>query len=142
MLNKIEGSKRKRFYNERKFEWIWDAKCIVCGKVFTICNKYVKTATGKCGSCRTTTHGMWGTRSYFAWAEMKKRCDNPKQVFYYRYGGRGISYQEDWSDFENFYRDMGDCPPGLELDRINNNGNYTKENCRWVTHKVNCNNRG
>lgn len=43
--------------------------------------------------------------------------------------------------FENFLSDMGECPPHLEIDRINNDGHYEKENCRWVTHKENCNNR-
>jgi hypothetical protein len=138
-INLIDGTKRAKISSR---EYIVDAKCISCEKVFTIHWKYVKNATGKCPSCRTTKHGMYGTRSYKAWAEMKKRCDNPKQVFYHRYGGRGITYQKDWTNFKNFYCDMGDCPVGLELDRIDNNGNYTKENCRWVTHKVNCNNRG
>ena len=143
MIKVIEGSKRKNKPEKKNgWEYIVDAQCISCNKVFTIHCKYVAKATGKCPSCRTTTHGMHGTRSYWAWAEMKKRCDNPSQVFYYRYGGRGITYQKDWSKFENFYRDMGDCPDKLELDRINNNGNYEKGNCRWVTHKVNCNNRG
>lgn len=137
MINIVEGSKRKR-----KQEYIVDATCASCETIFTIHYKYVESATGKCSSCRTTKHGLYGTRSYKSWAEMKKRCDNPNQVYYNRYGGRGITYQEDWKDFENFYRDMGDCPEGLELDRIDNNGNYEKGNCRWVTHKVNCNNRG
>jgi len=138
----IEGTRRKNKPNAiHGYEYIVDARCDVCKKIFTIHCKYVQKATGKCGSCRTTKHGMWGSRAYSAWAEMKKRCDNPKQVFYYRYGGRGITYQKDWSGFVNFYRDMGDCPDGLELDRINNDGNYTKENCHWVTHKENCNNR-
>jgi hypothetical protein len=141
-LNLIDGSKRRKYYGaEGGFEYIMDAVCCDCDKQFTIHTKYIKKATGKCGSCRTTKHGLYGTRSYWAWAEMKKRCDNPKQVFYYRYGGRGITYQADWVDFINFYRDMGDCPEGLELDRTDNEGNYTKDNCKWVTHKENCNNR-
>lgn len=142
VINVIEGSRRKNKPEAKSgHEYIVDAICVVCEKVFSIHCKYVAKATGKCGSCRTTKHGLHGTRSYFAWAEMKKRCDNPSQVFYYRYGGRGITYQKDWKDFVNFYRDMGECPEGLELDRIDNEGNYTKENCRWVTHKENCNNR-
>ena len=141
-LNVIEGSRRKDKPDaKRGYEYIVDAKCNDCAVIFTIYCKYVENSTGKCPSCRTTKHGLYGTRSYRTWAEMKKRCDNPKQVYYRHYGGRGISYQEDWADFRNFYRDMGDCPEGLELDRTDNNGNYEKDNCRWVTHKVNCNNR-
>ena len=141
-LKVIEGSKRKRYYRGRRsYEWVIDATCIKCEKVFRRRHCHLLTATGKCGSCRTTTHGKYGIRAYWAWAEMKKRCDNPKQVFYYRYGGRGITYQDNWAKFENFYKDMGDCPDKKELDRIDNNGNYEKGNCRWVTHKENCNNR-
>lgn len=142
MIDVIEGSKRKNKPDKKQsWEYIVDARCISCKKIFTIYCKYVDKATGKCGSCRTTKHGKYGIRSYRAWAEMKKRCDNSKQVHYHRYGGRGITYQKDWSSFENFYKDMGDCPDNKELDRINNNGNYEKSNCRWVTHKENCNNR-
>ena len=80
--------------------------------------------------------------TYRSWLAMKKRCDNPLYEHYDRYGGRGITYQNSWSDFTNFLFDMGERPEGLELDREDNNGNYTKDNCRWTTHKDNCNNRG
>lgn len=82
------------------------------------------------------------TREYSVWVNMKKRCDNPNTQNYARYGGRGITYCPAWTHFENFLADMGKCPAGLELDRINNNGNYEPENCRWITHKENCNNKG
>ena len=75
------------------------------------------------------------------WQAMLQRCSNPKATHYYRYGGRGIIVCERWLKFENFYKDMGDRPEGMTLDRINNNGNYEPLNCRWVTHKENCNNR-
>ena len=72
---------------------------------------------------------------------MKARCSNKKSTHYDRYGGRGITVCARWKRFENFYKDMGERPEGLTLDRIDNNGNYEKSNCRWVTHKENCNNR-
>lgn len=79
-----------------------------------------------------STHRLTGN----SWRAMKNRCDNPSYWSYKHYGGRGIAYDPRWKDFAEFLADMGERP-GKEysLDRIDNNGNYTKENCRWVTQK-------
>ncbi len=74
---------------------------------------------------------------------MKRRCNNVNQASYERYGGRGITYESTWEKFEYFIKDMGFMPePKMELDRINNDGNYCKENCRWATRKEQTRNRG
>ena len=69
---------------------------------------------------------------------MKSRCNTASTSSFEIYGGRGISYAPEWEDFVNFYEDMRDgFHPSLELDRIDVNGNYCKENCRWVSHNEN-----
>ena len=79
------------------------------------------------------THGMCYTPIYRLWKEMINRCRNPNSKDYARYGGRGISVCASWLKFENFYKDMGDRPKGLTLDRKKNNKGYSKANCQWVT---------
>jgi hypothetical protein len=84
----------------------------------------------------------YGSPTYRSWEAMIYRCSKPNKDTYHRYGGRGINVCERWlQGFQNFLADMGEKPEGYELDRIDNDGDYTPENCRWITHKENCQNR-
>lgn len=94
-----------------------------------------------CPNCRIKTHGMSYTDTFKIWAGILRRCLNPNFKAYKYYGGRGIKVCDAWLKFENFYKDMGDRPMNLQIDRIDNDGNYEPGNCRWVTSLVNNLNR-
>lgn len=70
---------------------------------------------------------------YAIWIQMRRRCLNPKHPDWKHYGGRGIRVCSRWRNFAKFVADMGERPPGLEIDRRNNDGHYTPGNCRWAT---------
>lgn len=87
------------------------------------------------------THGMARTHPHNIWRGIKGRCLNLNHPRYLNYGGRGIGVCEKWLTFEGFFEDMGYFDNTVEIDRIDNNGGYCKENCRLVTSSVNSANR-
>lgn len=87
-------------------------------------------------------HGHTGSPTYISWIEMRKRCYNPRVIRYPLYGAKGITVCDRWlNSFENFLADMGVKPTGFSLDRVDNNGNYCPENCRWADNKTQSNNK-
>ena len=128
-------------------ETLWMCKC-ECGNIVNVLSSNLRTGHTKSCGCRRSDkgvgnykHGMYGTSIYEVWSAMIQRCTNEGHAYYYRYGGRGIKVCVRWLKFENFYKDMGDKPDGFTLERINNNGDYCKDNCKWVTVKEQTHNR-
>ena len=126
---------------------LWECRCD-CGKTTNVST--TKLTLGRTKSCgcwreeRTKTHGKRDTRLYSIWAHMKQRCSNPNVERYPRYGGRGIKVCQEWADdFETFYiwAMANGYQDGLQIDRIDNDGDYKPENCRWVTVKDQCENK-
>ena len=125
-----------------------ECSCGIVKEVF-ICN----LLSGKTISCgchrseiskqRMTTHGHSKTNLYYVWLTMRNRCRNDTVKSYQHYGGRGITVCDDWNksyeSFEKWANNNGYCE-GLQIDRIDNNGNYEPNNCHFVTQKENANN--
>ena len=126
--------------NSRTYCWL--CECI-CGTKRVVKGTPLRNGTSQSCGCLTkdvarelkTTHGQWGTSTYWIWHSMIQRCYNKKSQHYNYYGNRGIKVCKKWLKFEGFFQDMGERPSELTLDRINNNGNYCKKNCRWTTRK-------
>lgn len=129
-------------------QYAWACKCDCGGTTVAAGYDLRNGHTQSCGCLqkeRTSkakkTHGMRFSKEYNIWSKIIDRCKNPNCERYPNYGGRGITICERWEKFENFFADMGKCPDGFSIERVDNNAGYEPSNCVWADNFTQAKNR-
>ena len=150
-FGRLTAMARDRSSSGRHTKWLCRCDCGAETSVFL--DALRRGASTSCGclrseqtQIRSLTHGHQvnrrASRTLKSYRHAKSRCLNPSDQKYPLYGGRGIRMCNRWlNSFENFLSDMGECPPGLTLDRIDVNGDYEPGNCRWASNHTQSRNK-
>lgn len=150
-LTVIKVSKQVQKANRTRYYWLCQCDCGNEKEIRTDC--LTSGLVQSCGCLKKEQdrinltkfhrHKMSNKRIYHIWQKIKDRCLNPNTPCYDRYGGRGITVCDEWLVVDNFlnWAMENGYNDNLQIDRIDNNGNYSPDNCRWVSVKENCRNR-
>ena len=132
----ILGFVKRTKWPNGTLRYLYKCQCD-CGNIKVIEGNEIKKGFHQsCGCIRGVKHGLYGSLLYSVWRHMRERCLSKSCACYERYGGRGITIDPSWDDFAIFQSDMQNgYADGLTLDRKDNNGPYSKENCKWSTQK-------
>ena len=140
------------YKSDKNNRWHWKCLCD-CGNTTIVSGTNLRTGVTKSCGCivkermkkLNLTHNLSASRIYHIHRGILARCNNPNEPSYKDYGGRGITVYDEWLTFAGFYEwatfSGYDEEKKLSLDRIDNDGNYCPENCRWATPKEQCNNK-
>ena len=128
--------------NGKRSETFWYCRCD-CGTELMAAGSKLRRKQHSCGCVRIgrRTHGLTKTPAYNTWKAMLHRCTHPDDDSFDHYGGRGIKVCERWKSLENFLADMGQPPAGHTIERRDNDGDYTPENCVWLPKEKQSQNR-
>lgn len=126
----------ERVFSDNKHDVLWLTECVHCKGQKVRLASHIRQGTG-CASCaqKLVKPDKSGSslKEYSTWRQMKRRCYLKRDPGYKHYGGRGIQVCDEWvNDFWQFYRDMGSCPKGYSIERLNVDKNYAKDNCAWI----------
>ncbi len=118
---------------------VWACQCS-CGGNTLATTETLRAGTKKSCGClhrettgaRNRTHGKSRSKTYRIWSGMIARCATPTASGYAQYGARGISVCAKWRKFAGFYEDMGECPAGMSIERLNVDAGYAPDNCVWI----------